>query len=202
MPLPSIDRRRFFDGYRLDFGALTQPQVDGLNAILDEAEAPGRVESLEQLAYILATAYWETARTFQPIREYGRGKGRRYGVPDPETGQVFYGRGFVQLTWRGNYARCSELLREFGYGVDLELDPDEAMVPKYAELILIVGMMRGVFGGGGLPRWISPPRVDYRNARRTVNVLDQADEIAELAERFEAILRAATETAPEAVAIS
>ena len=25
---------------------------------------------------------------------------------DPQTGQTYYGRGFVQLTWRDNYARA------------------------------------------------------------------------------------------------
>jgi len=34
----------------------------------------------------------------QPIEEYGKGKGMKYGSPDPETGQTYYGRGFVQTT--------------------------------------------------------------------------------------------------------
>jgi hypothetical protein len=34
----------------------------------------------------------------QPIEEYGKGRGMPYGKPDPTTGQVYYGRGFVQLT--------------------------------------------------------------------------------------------------------
>ena len=41
----------------------------------------------------------------QPIEEYGKGKGRPYGIKDRETGETYFGRGYVQLTWRENYAR-------------------------------------------------------------------------------------------------
>ena len=46
----------------------------------------------------------------QPIEEYGKGSTAAYGQPDPETGQTYYGRGFVQLTWRDNYARADQEL--------------------------------------------------------------------------------------------
>jgi hypothetical protein len=41
-----------------------------------------------------------------PIEEYGKGAGQPYGVPDPETGQTYYGRGLLQCTWRENYERA------------------------------------------------------------------------------------------------
>ncbi len=75
-------------------------QVRGLDSILDEIER--RKWDLRWGAYALATAYWETARTVQPIREYGRGRGRRYGRKDPQTGQTYYGRGLVQHTHNFN----------------------------------------------------------------------------------------------------
>ncbi len=64
-------------------------QVQGMDAIFDACPA---ALPTDPLAYVLATTIHETARTMQPIEEYGRGKGRAYGP----TG--FWGRGFVQLT--------------------------------------------------------------------------------------------------------
>ena len=49
----------------------------------------------------------------QPIAEYGKGKGRKYGVPGRNRGQVAYGRGYVQLTWDDNYERAD---KEIGAG--------------------------------------------------------------------------------------
>ena len=50
---------------------------------------------LRQTAYMLATAKHETANTFAPIEEYGKGKGLPYGKPDRKTGLVYFGRGYV-----------------------------------------------------------------------------------------------------------
>jgi hypothetical protein len=36
--------------------------------------------------YILATDFWETGRTTQPVREIGQGKGKSYGAPHPGDG--------------------------------------------------------------------------------------------------------------------
>ncbi|MBE3951934.1 hypothetical protein HJ144_09510 [Vibrio parahaemolyticus] len=46
----------------------------------------------------------------QPVEEYGKGVGHEYGIPDPITGQTYYGRGDVQVTWKYNYERLSRLL--------------------------------------------------------------------------------------------
>ena len=70
-------------------------KVDGINAILGawpEGTDPRFV------AYALATAYHETARTMAPIAEWGRGQGKPYGVATGPYQQRYYGRGLVQLT--------------------------------------------------------------------------------------------------------
>src|SRR5205085_8515916 len=53
-----MDRKIFYDGVRnAPFpGTLTQPQVDGMNVILDEWDKRGLTE-LSWLAYMLATSY-------------------------------------------------------------------------------------------------------------------------------------------------
>ena len=117
-----INRRTFFYDVRVKLfgGRLDQRQVDGMNAILDEWEKRGLTEP-RWLAYALATAFWETAHTMWPIEEWGKGQGHPYGMPDPATAQVYYGRGFVQLTWKSNYATMGRLL-----GIDLVSHPDKS----------------------------------------------------------------------------
>lgn len=68
------------------------------------------VPSISQISYVLATVRHETAGTYLPIAEYGKGEGKPYGNPDPLTGKIYYGRGYVQLTWKENYERFSRIL--------------------------------------------------------------------------------------------
>src|SRR5947209_19609084 len=111
-----INRKFFFDHVRANLfsGHLQQRQVDGISAILDYWESKLSNDDDRWLAYALATTFHETAFTMQPIEEIGKGRGDPYGEPDPETGQTYYGRGFVQLTWKYNYQKMGKLL-----GVDL-----------------------------------------------------------------------------------
>ncbi|TOE35570.1 hypothetical protein CGJ43_25525, partial [Vibrio parahaemolyticus] len=79
----------------------------------------GMTVPLQYLAYVLATTYHETGHTMKPIEEWGKGQGRPYGEPDPETGQTYYGRGYVQLTWLANYikAKAAVYSRSWQQGV-------------------------------------------------------------------------------------
>jgi hypothetical protein len=79
---------------------------------------------VRNIAYQLATTYHEAGHTFQPIAEFGKGRGHPYGVPDPATNQTYYGRGDVQLTWKRNYELFGQNL-----GLDLVNQPDLAMDP-------------------------------------------------------------------------
>jgi hypothetical protein len=170
-----IDRERFFTAVRANpfGGRMSQQQVDGCNAILDGWEARPEMSDPRWLAYMLATAKWETAHTMTPIEEYGRGAGRSYGVPDLQTGQVYYGRGYVQLTWKANYAKMAALT-----GTDLVGHPELALEPKIAALILFEGMKGGLFTGRGLPAYFNDTTDDPANARRIINGMDHAEDIA------------------------
>lgn len=173
----TIDRKRFFVKARANpfNGMLTQGQVDGCNAILDTWEKQEGEKDKRWLAYMLATAKWETAHTMQPIEEYGKGEGHDYGEPDPETGQTYYGRGYVQLTWRDNYEKMQTLL-----GLPLVADPGLALQPQTAAAIMFKGMEQGIFTGAGLPRYFSATADDALNARRIVNGTDHAHDIANI----------------------
>lgn len=160
--------------------SLSQGQVNGCETLLSEAEKEGT--PLRFLAYILATAYHETACTMQPVREIGKGKGRPYGKP--VNGKTYYGRGYVQLTWLENYQRAAKEL-----AVDLVRYPDDALEPDIAAAILFRGMTEGWFTGKKLSDYINLDKTDYFNARRIVNGTDRADKIAGYAKAFETGLR-------------
>lgn len=180
-----IDRKYFFDYVRDHlFKSYKQSQVDGLNVILDYWEDNGYYDG-RHLAYILATTYHETAHTIQPLEEYGKGKGRPYGkklkmsgisysVPD----KIYYGRGFVQLTWYENYENMGRLL-----GYNLLGNPELACNPDIAVRVLFEGMTKGAssfgdFTGKCLEQYFNDDKEDPINARRIVNGLDKAEKIA------------------------
>ena len=173
-----FNRKTFFDGYRELFGSLGQAQVDGLEFLLGKIEGDPNLQSIPQIAYVLATVQHETAQTFQPIAEYRARVGTKARkLQDQYWDTGFYGRGYVQLTHKANYER---------YGI--ASDPDKALEPETAYHILSDGMRKGVFTGKKLSDYINDNRTDYVNARRIVNGLDKADQIAQNARHFEAIL--------------
>lgn len=158
-------------------GKLNQSQVDGINTILKAVSDFGLTD-LRHISYVLATAYHETARTMQPIEEYGKGKGHNYGVAI--KGKVYYGRGYVQLTWLSNYVTMGKLL-----DVNFVDNPALACDPEIAAKIMLEGMTRGMFTGYKLDDYISGSKCDYKNARRIINGIDRASDVAEYATKFE-----------------
>lgn len=153
-------------------GKLKNSQVQGMEAILIQWEKMGYTD-LRKLSYMLATIYHETSKTMQPIEEYGKGKGYKYGIPDPITGKVYYGRGFVQLTWKANYDTMGKLL-----GVDLVNIPEFALDINIATKILFEGMFKGLFTGKRLDNYFNDTVTDPVSARKIINGTDRANLIA------------------------
>lgn len=179
---------RFIAEYETRFAPLNDHQRKGLSDVLNFIAADEKISDIRYAAYMLATTKHETANTFLPVAEFGRGKGRKYGVADPVTGNAYYGRGYVQLTWAGNYKAMSRIV-----DVDLYQDPDRAMEPEIAYRIMSYGMRNGSFTGVGLPKYINDQICDYVNARRIINGTDCADKIAKYATEFESILKECTQ---------
>ena len=171
-----IDRVGFFNEIRdsLFNGSMSQKQVDGCEALMAATEGL----PVTYRAYILATAYLETASTMLPIAEYGKGRGHKYGKKG-KYGQAQYGRGYVQLTWDHNYIRADKELNLDGA---LLADFNLAMQPTVAANIIVKGMLGGWFTGEKLSDYLPN---DYRQARRIVNGMDRAGDIAGYAEVFE-----------------
>jgi hypothetical protein len=190
-----MDRSAFFDVMRDEFGALSQEQVEGTEALLDAAEEYQL--PMNQLAYVLSTSWHETAATMMPIAEYGKGEGHDYGEPCPQyDNQVAYGRGYVQLTWDYNYEKAdSECSLNGALLEDFEL----ALDPVIAAQIIFRGMLEGWFTGKKLGDYVNATVTDYYNARRVVNGTDKADMLAGYAESFEQALRSAKYGEPDPV---
>lgn len=185
----------FFEHLKPVFGGtLSHAQKEGVRLLLAASEG----QKLRHRAYILATAAHETGNTMQPVREaFGVSdddtinrlerawaKGQLRWVPKPywrkdKSGKAWFGRGFVQLTFKENYKRAGDKL-----GVNLLEDPSRALNPDLAARILVRGMAEGWFTGRKLSDF-----PDYNNMRRVVNGMDRAEHIANIARFFEAALK-------------
>lgn len=179
-----INKAAFFNNIRASLfkGKLSQKQVEGLESLIGTWFKEYGVTNPDYLAYCLATAYHETSHTMQPIEEYGKGKGRKYGVID---GGKYYGRGYVQLTWKANYQRAKDEL-----GVDFVNKPQLALNHEYAAKILFKGCLEGWFTKYKLADYDLGNGYDFVNARRIVNGMDRAKLIAGYAEAFKEALSA------------
>jgi predicted chitinase len=147
---------------------------------------------------MLATAHHETDRTMQPIHEYGSKarlkklydiQGERpqtaasFGNTTPGDGVKYCGRGFVQLTWKNNYAAMCEPT-----GVDLVADPDRAMETPVAAKVMFFGMTTGAFTGKKLADYFSKTKADWVSARRIINGTDKANLIAGYGQQYYAAI--------------
>lgn len=145
-----------------------------------------------QASYILATTFHETAETMLPIKEYGSDKylskydtgklAKDLGnTPQADGDGIKYaGRGYVMITGRSNYEKFSRIT-----GIDLLTNPDFALHPKIAALILVHGMVHGTFTGKKLSNYINKSITDYIGARKVINGSDKSQLIAKYAAEFE-----------------
>lgn len=192
--------RDFFAAVRPMFrrGRMTDEQVRGLEAMVNQGIKCSVLRS--HLAYVLATAFHETGQRCWPVREgYARSnegairavtglfdKGiidTNYALPDPETGESYYGRGLVQITWRENYEKLGKVL-----GIDLVRDPDRALDLVVAIDCLFTGMAFGMYRKNLSLAMIpeKPNLDDFTKARGMINgdVRKNGKKIAHYAAQF------------------
>lgn len=150
--------------------------------ILNQCNASGVVQPA-QIAYILATAEHES-HLGNWMEEFASGweyEGwSELGNTEPGDGPRFKGRGFVQLTGRANYTDWANRL-----GLDLLNYPERVAEPAIAAKILVQGMRDGTFTGVSLKDYIGQ---DFYGARRIINDLDRASQIAAIAEEYLKVL--------------
>jgi putative chitinase len=175
---------------------LSTDEVEGCEAILKAMTG----SPVAYAAYALATAFHETNHTMQPVKELG---GYRYlakydtgklaaalgNTPEADgDGQLYAGRGYVQLTGKANYAKAGLRLN-----LPLAANPDLALQPGIAGDIMRQGMELGWFTGkrfaSYLPSGPSGALLDeFRAARRIINGTDRANLIAGYAVNFQLAL--------------
>jgi putative chitinase len=151
--------------------------------ILKECKLAGLLRN--QAAYVMATAWWETAHTVEPVKE-------AYWVKNAEAWRKknlryypWYGRGYVQLTWERNYIHAGKQL-----GLDLTTNPESVMVPDVSAQILVTGSLEGWFTGKKLGDYITLSKSDFKGARRIINGTDKASAIAAIARAYDTALKA------------
>ncbi|PZQ82648.1 MAG: hypothetical protein DI549_10730 [Ancylobacter novellus] len=207
-----MDRSVFFDRVRARpfGGALSQQQVEGVNAILDAADRYGLAEP-HHLANTLAEVHHETGGHMLGIKEtvYASHKdknpsdatviarldaafrnGQLPWVKTPYWRDGWFGRGPVQITHRDNYLKFEKRL-----GVPLTVNPSLALDPKIGADIAVVGMAEGLFTGRKLADYSFPAALDApakSNPRRIINGVDGTDaKVASAHRAFVAALVAA-----------
>ena len=195
-----LNRNFFFTYVRTHLfgGQLKTSQVSGLNGMLDEWETNNAKRDDRWLAYMLATAHHETDRTMQPIKEYGgpsyflpmydiQGSrptlARKNGNANPGDGAKYFGRGFVQLTWKNNYSRAGAAL-----GLNLVANPELALDLAVATKVMFTGMQKGWFTGLKLADFFNPATEDWVGARKIINGKDKANLIASYGHGYYAAL--------------
>lgn len=187
----NFNKTTFFEQFRTFYKhqtgrkTLSEQTVSAVDFLVDQFSSDSLWKDINQIAYAFATVAHETAWTFMPIKEYrakagtpGRRNQDRYWL----TG--FYGRGYVQLTWRKNYEKASNKL-----GVDFVANPALALRQDLAFKIMSYGMQEGWFTTKKLSDYINAHEKNYKEARRVINGQDKASTIAGYAEALEKILR-------------
>lgn len=148
--------------------------------LLIEACSLYDVTILSQIAYILATAEHESNFKPQIERKADPVKNSKLrATQEKYWPSGFFGRGYVQITWRDNYEKMGTIL-------DLPLvdNPDLALVPFNAARILVLGMRDGIFTGKMIKHYCHRKGYNFVGARRVINGSDRAADIALIASRY------------------
>jgi putative chitinase len=205
-------------------GTLSQPQVDGLNAVLGAFARHGDGDK-RKLAYALATKFHEVGAAMVPkvenlnytsaerIRKVWPSRFRTLANAEPYVRQPQKLANFVYGNradlgndqpddgWRYRGRGDSQITGKGNYakfskllGVDLVGNPDKVLEVDIAADILVLGLVRGLFTGKKLADWVP----DFIAARATVNgdVAANGKKIAGYADMFLAALTEADLSAP------
>ena len=139
------------------------------------------IKDKAQIAYILSTVKWEC--WFKNQVEIWKWKWKRYWEIDRSTWHAYYGRWFIQLTWKKNYQKYTDIIRDMwkdfrdndgniirASEIDLVDNPD--LVLKSNELaifITIYWMKNWIFTWKKLDDFINWTKTDFYHARSIVN---------------------------------
>lgn len=209
----SINFEFFIDNYNTHFGEINKIKEDSIINVLKGVEKYYLSENKKidkyRLSYMLATIQHETGGTFNPVEEanwlkwesrkkyfekmydpiLGNPEKRKKmaldnGNTEAGDGVKYFGRGYVQITWKNNYQKMKDK-----FGIDLVNFPSLALENELAMNILIFGSETGFFTGVKLEKYISNEKKDYFNARKVINGLDKAKTIENYANKIEKCIK-------------
>ncbi len=211
---PNRDKGWFSEGLFSAFvekGGLRPEQKDikelsdsALNGVLDkysdnkhaqtlirEARSQG-IKNPKHLSYILATVENETQFSVFKEKKGKANEDKEYRKEDPETGKAYYGRGYCQLTRRGNYEKMQKEIEKSGRfkGIDIVKNPD-VLIDNHelAAFVLVKGMKLWLFSWKSLDDYtLANGDFDAKGARAIVNGTDKADYVAGLYENHKQTL--------------
>lgn len=130
-----------------------------------------------------------TIRDYDPTARGAIFNGKAAATYIKASGQEnsYFGRGYVQLTWWDGYLRAG---KELGMGTELLTNPTRVQEPSLAYRIMSYGMINGKIFANGLKfsDYFTSTSTNYKGARAMVNGTNKAQEIAGIAELYEAIL--------------
>lgn len=196
-----MNRTAFFAAIRPAFGSsLSQPQVEGIEALLDA----GRDLPLHHMANVLAQVRRETGGYMSPIKETvmphhknknpsdaevirrldtAFAKGQLKGVKTPYWRGGEFGRGQIQLTHAANRLK---------FGIT---NRDDLLKLDVSARVAVEGMVKGLFRSKKLADFEFPADLDAPpsfHPRRIVNGQDGSDaEVARFHREFAAALTSA-----------
>lgn len=192
----------FLRGNALLGPTISKSEFEGCDAIITACVKESY--PISYTAYALATSYLETAHTMQPIKELGGtayytrmydikgqrpAKAKELGNLAVGDGAKYPGRGYVQLTGKKNYAKATAKLRAMGLDVDLVQNPDLAMRPDVAALVMAIGMKEGWFTTRKLSDDLPPAGVatvpQFVASRDIINGTDRQADVANYAFQFQ-----------------
>lgn len=184
-----INRAKTYENIKKNFSlkSLSQKQVEGFEAIFNEFENRNIID-LRMLSYILATIWHEVNKTMQPIEEYGKGKGLKYGKRVWYDGRIYtdvphiyYGRGLTQNTWRDIYEK---LKKANSKGWDFVNNPELLLEMEQSVWATFHAMTTGLYTGRKLSQYFNDKVIDPIGARKIINGTDKAELIAGYYSKF------------------
>lgn len=184
----------FFKNLQAEFKqTLTAAQKLSIKNVIDYFYLTGNTNTA-YLLYILATNKWETMHKWVPVIEKKASPTKqpqvwkwqkRYWLTN------FMGRGKTQITWKDNYAEFTPIvnkqLKKYYPAkpfVDLVNKPDEALDDIVSTIIMVEGMIQGLFRFDKVAKKVyklsdfynpTTDTFDAINARKVVNTIDAVE---------------------------